>query len=110
MASRPGDGPSEAAVAPKDRRLPLHRVVFNLPTAVPGAGLMLTDITVGEMRSLGGNVFTCPQPYFDPVTRTIIIAGREYPVERAHYWERASMAITHVKPAIVHDVTIGKRT
>jgi hypothetical protein len=112
MATRPGDGPAEAtleASAPKDRRLPLSTVVFNQPTQVPGFPILITTVTVGEGRVMGGETYTCPQAYLDPMTRTILIGERAFPLERVHFYERAKMAVTHVKPAFVQDYTIGKR-
>lgn len=101
MAPRTRDGTTEATLdstPPKDRRIPLHCVVFAHPVPVPGAGDMVTNVTVGETRLRGGQPWACPQPFLDPQTRSVVIEGREYPLERVVYWERAKMA-RNVKPA-----------
>jgi hypothetical protein len=97
-----------AEESPKDRRVPLAAVVFNTPTAIPGAPLLMTSLVTGEARTMAGATFTCPQAFFDPALRTIYIEGREYPMERVHYWERARMA-KQVKPASLVSYTIGKQ-
>lgn len=113
MAARPGDGTKEVAVTdkeptPKDRRVPLKVVAFNQMTSVPGAASMMSVVEFGESRLMGGATFVCPQPFYDPATRTIWIEGREYPLERVHYWERAKMA-TSKKPAPAeHNHRIGR--
>ncbi len=101
MEARTGDGPKEAAVAvapPKDRRLPLALVVFNTPTYIPGSAILMTNVEAGVKRSHGGLEFTCPQAFYDPTTRTISIGECEYPLERVHYWRRARMASSKIKP------------
>lgn len=110
MAAHAGDSPKEATVelTPAKRRLPLAVVVFNEATSIPGSPLLMTNITAGEARSMAGHTFTCPQPFFDPVTRSIWIDGREYPLERVHYWERTKM-VKNPAPAVLTSYTIGKQ-
>ncbi len=109
MEARTGDSTSEATLAPKDRRVPLAVVVFVQPTAIPGSAINMINVTTGESRAHGGHTFVCPQPFFDPLHQTIAIAGREYPLSRVHYMERARMATSKLVPGYVQDHTIGPR-
>lgn len=109
MASRDGTPEISLDDKPKDRRIPLSRVVFREPTLIPGCDLGFVNITVGEPRNIGGSTFTCPQPFLDPVLRSIFIEGREYPLERVHYWERAKMARKVVPAGPPTNYRIGKR-
>jgi len=106
MATRSRDGSAEEPVTPKDRRLPLSIVVFNAPTQIPAAPRMLTVVEAGATIGL---YFVCPTPFFDPGNRTICIAGREYPMERVHYWERSKMAKNIDTTPVVPNFHIGKR-
>lgn len=108
METRPRDSAPEKPLAPTDRRLPLSVVVFNTPTAIPGSLNMLTTVEFGATRLAGGQNFVCPQPFYDPTTRTIWIEGREYPLERVHYWERAKMATAKKPEPAKHNHRIGR--
>lgn len=95
------------APTPKQRRLPLTRVVFNQLTSIPGFSDLVSTCEAGAVRITGGQQVTMPVPFFDPETNTIWIEGRSYPAARAHYWERAATAF--VKPQEPPpDLTIGK--
>lgn len=95
--------------APKDRRLPLHIVVFNQMTLLPGMSSMSSSCEAGARRIDGGREFKLPIPFLDPINRTIWIEGREFPLERVHYYERARIAPTRVDPP-APDLTIGRRS
>jgi hypothetical protein len=99
---------SAKEASPKDRRIPLRIVAFTMPTAIPGLGAMVTVVEVGEHRLMGGKPYICPRPFLDPVTRTIWIEGREFPLERVHYWERDKTGF-EPKSKELPDHTIGKR-
>jgi hypothetical protein len=114
MEARAGDSPPKGPVSleekPKDRRIPLSVVVFNTVTAVPTLGSMTTEVRVGDFRTVNGVQTPCPQPFLDPAQRTIWIAGREYPLERVHYWERAKMASSKAsEPPPLPDYTLGRK-
>lgn len=102
------DPGTSAPEKPVDRRLPLAVVEFDRPTSIPGCPVRMLNVTPGEGRTMQGATYTCPAAFFDPVTRTIWIEGREYPLERVHYWERAKMA-KKIKPAELPSYTIGKK-
>lgn len=109
MAPHSGDGPAKATVkdAPRDRRVPLTAVVFREPTAMPGSSFMFTNFETGMARSAAGVSYTCPQAYFDPDHRTVVIGEREYPMERVHYFIRAKMARKVTPAAPDPGITIG---
>lgn len=70
---------------------------------------MYTEIRAGAMRIAEGKEFNMPMAFLDPMTRSIWIEGREYPLERVHYWERAKTAFVKPQPAPTHDYVIGKK-
>lgn len=113
METDTGNSPKASPVAkadakPNDRRIPLRVVVFNSATSVPGLGSMVTCVEVGEWRMMGGKSVRCPRPFLDPVNRIVIIEGREYPLERIHYWERDQTGFMP-KAKELPDHTIGKK-
>lgn len=93
---------------PAQRRLPLHVVVFNQLTALPGMPDMSSSCEAGSRRISGGREFLMPVPYLDPVNQSIWIEGREFPLARVHYYERAKLAPTRADPP-TPDLTIGKQ-
>ena len=109
METPPGDSKKEKPVTSKDRRLPCSVVVFNQLTAIPGVSTMYTEVRAGDQRISEGKQFSMPMAFLDLEAQSIWIEGREYPLARVHYWERAKTAF--VKPAAPppHDYVIGKR-
>lgn len=95
-------------LTPKERRLPLHIVVFNQLTALPGMTSMSSQCEAGARRIDGGRELVMPVPFLDPENQSIWISGREFPLSRVHYWERAPFAPTRVEPP-APDLTIGKK-
>ena len=89
MAAHPGDGTQEEPL----KRIPLATVAFTTLTHVPEFG-MVSQMTTGETRLVGGVSRAFPQAWLDPVLRVIVIDGHEYPLERVAYWKRAKMAIS----------------
>ena len=101
-----GNSPSKY---PVDRRLPCSVVVFNQLTAIPGHQTMYTEVRAGAVRLAEGKEFNMPMPFLDPAARSIWIEGREYPLERVHYWERAKTAFFENQSAPGNDYVIGRR-
>lgn len=78
--------------SPKDRRLPLRVLVFREPTSVEGTTTMLAHLEAYAEQRLAGNVWQCPALFIDYQSRVVFVGKREYPLERVHYWERATTA------------------
>jgi hypothetical protein len=106
MEAGAGDSTSQGPVAPKGY-LPCTVVVFNQLTAIPGQTSMYTECRAGDMRISNGVQWNMPVPFIGP--SAVWIEGREYPLTRVHYWERAKTAF--IKPATGpdHDYVLGKR-
>ena len=100
---------SAPKVPVKEKRVPCSVVVFNSLTAIPGTSTMYTEIRAGAKRIAEGKEFELPMPFLDPNTRSIWISGREYPLERVHYWERAKTAFVKPAPDSPHDYVVGKK-
>lgn len=95
--------------APEKSLVPCARVTFTMPMAIPNCSVMFTSVVPGEGRTVSGEIFTCPNVFWDRVADKIVIEGRMYPMEHVAYFERARMA-SNIKPATVPDYTIGKRS
>lgn len=109
METNSRDSQKEKPLAPKDRRVPCKVVAFLTPVEIPGFEVATTICEVNLARLDGGKVKTMPQPFFDPENRSIWIEGREYPLERVRWWERAHAAAKKLEPPKIPDYTIGKR-
>ena len=110
MEASAGDSPKKESVKdPGKGRVPCTVVVFRELTAIPGTSTMYTEIRAGAPRIADGKQFNLPTPFIDPVTRSIWIDGREYPLERVHYWERAKTAFIKPTEHPGFDYVVGKR-
>lgn len=114
MATRPGDGTKEGALVSsreaEDKLVPLRYVAFSQPTSIAGCRHMMLTVEAKALRLVDGEEFICPQPFLNLITRMVVIDGREYPMERVHYYERAKMALSKdPAPMKLDQYTIGKR-
>ena len=78
---------------PKDRRIPLAKVVFKSPTEVEGLDIQVKTILArGECNLSLDPKYRYPQPFFDPDFRTVQLGERHYPLEDILYFIRARAA------------------
>lgn len=112
MATHPRDGAQEVPVeGAKDPRVPLRRLCFNAPTAIPGiTSSMITQLTMGERRIMDGKDWLPPPMWLDRALRVVKIGPWSYPLERVHYYEQAVTPATKPTPPLNLDkFTVGKR-
>lgn len=97
--------------APSPRMSPLRIVKFISPQEIPGWSLAVTTLETGVTRLVDGKEIITPQPLLNQDLRCIFILGREIPLERVSYWERAPAAVNtdKLKPTPLPDYTIGRR-
>lgn len=118
MATHPRDGKKEVALvaspeakAEKDPRIPLKEVAFRELTKIPGSSSMMTVLTAGERRVVDGKEWFPPPMWLDPVRREICILDRRYPLERVHYYDRLTAALTKTPPPLdLSQWTVGKKS
>ncbi len=90
--------------------VPLAFVAFTSPIEVEGCSARMLTVEPKVTRLPHGTEFTLPQPYLNEEARVIVISGREYPMERVHYYTRAKMAKSkNPVPADMSAWTIGKK-
>lgn len=113
MASPTRDSSPEKPVGPPQtgKLSPLRVVKFISPQEIPGWSLAVTFLETGATRLVDGKDTITPQPMLNHDLRCISILGREIPLERVSYWERAPAAINTAKltPTPSPDYTVGRR-
>jgi len=68
-----------APVPARDRRRPLAFVQFRIPIEVEGVDLAVSRLEPGQPIAISGVV--CPNVFFDPDLRTIVIGDSHYPMD-----------------------------
>ncbi len=110
METSPRDSAPEKLIVGAPRGYhPCTIVVFNQLTSIPGLSTMYTEVRAGATRIAEGKEVSLPIPFINPEFRTVWISGREYPMERVHYWERAKTAFIKPEGGTTYDYTIGKK-
>lgn len=113
MASPSRDSAQEKPVEPLPRTFPLRVVKFISPVQVPNFGTLgVTYLEAGATRLIDGRDTLTPQPLLNLITRSVQVNGREFPLERVEYWERAPAAINleTKTPTPSPEYTIGRRS